>query len=125
MSEIEATINRISSYEGVDRILIIKSVETEDSINSIIMRSMINNNKPELKTEKEKMKENLFAKAIPQLGREAKSLIRQLDSKNDLTFLELEPLLMRYLLHLIKLIIYAFCKICQKIKYKKFFIYLN
>ena len=87
MSEIEATINRISSYEGVDRILIIKSVETEDSINSIIMRSMINNNKPELKTEKEKMKENLFAKAVPQLGREAKSLIRQLDSKNDLTFL--------------------------------------
>ena len=51
------------------------------------MRSMINNNKPELKTEKEKMKENLFAKIIPQLGREAKSLIRQLDSKNDLTFL--------------------------------------
>ena len=87
MSEIEATINRISSYEGVDRILIIKSVETEDSINSIIMRSMINNNKPELKTDKEKAKENLFAKAIPQLGREAKSLIRQLDSKNDLTFL--------------------------------------
>ena len=81
--EIEATISRISSYEGVDRILIIKSVETEDSINSIIMRSMINSNKPELKTEKEKMKENLFAKAIPQLGREAKSLIRQLDSKND------------------------------------------
>ena len=66
MSEIEATINRISSYEGVDRILIIKSVETEDSINSIIMRSMINNNKPELKTEKEKAKENLSAKAIPQ-----------------------------------------------------------
>ena len=55
MSEIEATINRISSYEGVDRILIIKSVETEDSINSIIMRSMINNNKPELKTDKEKI----------------------------------------------------------------------
>ena len=54
--EIEATISRISSYEGVDRILIIKSVETEDSINSIIMRSMINSNKPELKTEKEKMK---------------------------------------------------------------------
>ena len=87
MSEIEATLNRISSYEGVDRILIIKSVETEDSINSIVMRSMINNNKPELKTDKEKMKENLFAKVIPQLGREAKSLIRQLDSKNDLTFL--------------------------------------
>ena len=58
MSEIEATINRISSYEGVDRILIIKSIETEDSINSIIMRSMINNNKPELKTDKEKQKEN-------------------------------------------------------------------
>ena len=51
------------------------------------MRSMINNNKPELKEEKEKKKESLFAKAIPQLGRETKSLIRQLDSKNDLTFL--------------------------------------
>ena len=63
MSEIEATISRISSYEGVDRILIIKSIETEDSINSIVMRSMVNNNKPELKTDKEKMKENLFAKA--------------------------------------------------------------
>ena len=37
MSEIEATINRISSYEGVDRILIIKSVETEDSINKNIL----------------------------------------------------------------------------------------
>ena len=87
MSEIEATISRISSYEGVDRILIIKSIETEDSINSIVMRSMVNNNKPELKTDKEKAKENLFAKAVPQLGRESKSLIRQLDSKNDLTFL--------------------------------------
>ena len=87
MSEIEATISRISSYEGVDRILIIKSIETEDSINSIVMRSMVNNNKPELKTDKEKAKENLFARAVPQLGRESKSLIRQLDSKNDLTFL--------------------------------------
>ena len=87
MTEIEATISRISSYEGVDRILIIKYIETEDSINSIIMRSMVNGNKPELKTEKEKGKENLYAKVIPQLGREAKSLIRQLDSKNDLTFL--------------------------------------
>ena len=79
MSEIEATISRISSYEGVDRILIIKSIETEDSINSIVMRSMVNNNKPELKTDKEKAKENLFAKVVPQLGRESKSLIRQLD----------------------------------------------
>ena len=57
MSEIEATISRISSYEGVDRILIIKSIETEDSINSIVMRSMVNNNKPELKTDKEKYEE--------------------------------------------------------------------
>ena len=45
MSEIEATISRIASYKGVDRILIIKSLETEDSINSIIMRSMVNENK--------------------------------------------------------------------------------
>ena len=81
MSEIEATISRISSYEGVDRILIIKSIETEDSINSIVMRSMTNNNKPELKTDKEKAKENSFAKAIPQLGRESKSLIGQLVQK--------------------------------------------
>ena len=57
MSEIEATISRISSYEGVDRILIIKSIETEDVINSIVMRSMVNESKPELKAEKEKAKE--------------------------------------------------------------------
>ena len=50
MSEIEATISRISSYEGVDRILIIKSIETEDSINSIVMRSMVNSKKTELKS---------------------------------------------------------------------------
>ena len=87
MREIEATISRISSYEGVDRILIIKSIETEDSINSIVMRSMVNSKKTELKSEKEKQKEELFAKIIPQLGREARSLIRQLDAKNDLTIL--------------------------------------
>lgn len=87
MSEIEATISRISSYECVDRILIIKSIETEDAINSIIMRSMINESKPELKTDKEKSKEEAFAKIVPQLGREAKSMIKQLDAKNDLTFL--------------------------------------
>ena len=49
MSEIEATISRISSYEGVDRILIIKSIETEDSINSIVMRSLTNNKNNDLK----------------------------------------------------------------------------
>ena len=87
MSEIEATISRISSYEGVDRILIIKSIETEDVINSIVMRSMVNESKPELKAEKEKAKEELFAKIVPQLGKEARSLIKQLDMKNDLTFL--------------------------------------
>ena len=48
MSEIEATISRISSYEGVDRILIIKSIETEDSINSIVMRSLTNNKNNDL-----------------------------------------------------------------------------
>lgn len=87
MSEIEATISRISSYEGVDRILIIKSIETEDSINSIVMRSLTNNKNNDLKSEKEKQKEELFAKIVPQLGREARSMIRQLDAKNDLTFL--------------------------------------
>ena len=87
MSEIEATISSIASYKGVDRILIIKSIETEDSINSIIMRSMVNDKNPELKSENERAKEDTFAKVIPQLGREARSLIRQLDAKNDLTFL--------------------------------------
>ena len=87
MSEIEATISRISSYEGVDRILIIKSIETEDSINSIAMRSLTNNKNNDLKSEKEKQKEELYAKIVPQLGREARSMIRQLDAKNDLTFL--------------------------------------
>lgn len=87
MSEIEATISRISSYEGVDRILIIKSIETEDSINSIVMRSLTNNKNNDLKSEKEKQKEELYAKIVPQLGREARSMIRQLDAKNDLTFL--------------------------------------
>ena len=89
MSEIEATISRIASYQGVDRILIIKSIETEDSINSIIMRSMVNEKKPELKSENERAQEDKFAKIIPQLGREARSLIRQLDAKNDLTFLRI------------------------------------
>ena len=87
MSEIEATISRISSYEGEDRILIIKSIETEDSINSIVMRSLTNNKNNDLKSEKEKQKEELYAKIVPQLGREARSMIRQLDAKNALTFL--------------------------------------
>jgi dynein light chain roadblock-type len=90
MSEIEATISRISSYEGVDRILIIKSIETEESCNSIIMRSMAKGVNPnEVKSDKEKLKEELFAKNIPQIGREAKSMIKQLDPKNDLTFLRI------------------------------------
>lgn len=88
MSEIEAAISRISSYEGVDRILIIKSIETDDSINSIVMRSMTNK-KMELKGDKEKQKEDMYAKVVPQLGREARSLIRQLDPKNDLTILRI------------------------------------
>ena len=87
MSEIEATISRISSYEGVDRILIIKSIETEDSINSIVMRSLTNNKNPELKSDKERANQDQYAKIVPQLGKEARSMIRQLDAKNDLTFL--------------------------------------
>ena len=87
MSEIEATISRISTYEGVDRILIIKSIETEDSINSIVMRSFSNNKAKDTKPGEEIKKENAYAKAVPQLGREARSMIRQLDAKNDLTIL--------------------------------------
>lgn len=86
MSEIEATISRISSYEGVDRILIIKSIETEDASSSIVMRSMSKNTNP---SDKDKQKEENFARTVPQIGREARSMIKQLDPKNDLTFLRI------------------------------------
>ena len=79
---------------------------------------MINNNKPELKTGKGKMKEKLFA--CPQLGGEVKSLIRQLDSKNDLTFLRVRITAYEILIyHLIKIIICVyFTKIFKKLNNK-------
>lgn len=89
MSEIEETITRISKYEEVDRILIIKAIENEDSIDSIIMRSMNSHIKPEDNNESEKRKEEQYAKVVPLLGIEARSFIRQLDAKNDLTFLRI------------------------------------
>jgi hypothetical protein len=44
MTEIEATISRISSYEGVERILIIKSNYKEDSSNASFVRSLSKGN---------------------------------------------------------------------------------
>lgn len=87
MAEIEETLKRISQTEEVDRILIIKAIENEDSIDSIIMRSLNSKKKPEDKDET--AIEDLYAKVIPLLGIEARSFIRQLDSKNDLTFLRI------------------------------------
>lgn len=83
MSEIEATISRINSYPGVDRILIIKSSDTEDAQN-VLIRSL---SPGQEKDETDQAKK--FAQMIPQIGKEARSLIRQLEPKNDLTFLRI------------------------------------
>lgn len=83
MSEIEATINRINSYEGVDRILIIKSSDNDDNHNVLIRSLSEGNNKDEGETAQN------FARKIPQIGKEARSMVRQLDPKNDLTFLRI------------------------------------
>lgn len=83
MSEIEATISRINSYDGVERILIIKSSDNENETPSLA-RSL---SKGQDKDEGEVAKK--FAVKIPQIGKEARSMIRQLDPKNDLTFLRI------------------------------------
>lgn len=75
MSEIEATISRINSYDGVERILIIKSSDTEDGQN-FLLRSLSNGNDKDKSIAAEK-----FAQKIPQIGKEARSMIRQLDPK--------------------------------------------
>lgn len=121
MSEIDNTISRINTYEGVERILIIKSSEHDDSLN-VLVRSQSkivdsntegdkkdmskdngnNNNalntanKFEISEKKEKINykdesplAQLYAKTIPQLGKEARSFIRQLNYNNDLKFLRI------------------------------------
>jgi dynein light chain roadblock-type len=84
MSEIEGTISRINSYDGVERILIIKSNDQDDSYNSSFVRSM---SKGDPNDQGEKAQQ--FRVKIPQIGKEARSMIRQLDPKNDLTFLRI------------------------------------
>lgn len=84
MSEIEATIKRINEYEGVDRVLIIKSNDQDDSHNASFVRSMTKNDQND-----QGEKAQQFRVKIPQIGKEARSMIRQLDSKNDLTFLRI------------------------------------
>jgi dynein light chain roadblock-type len=109
MSEIDNTISRINTYEGVERILIIKSSEHDENLN-VLVRSQSKiieeekadqNNKDqkekvEVKEKKEKInykdetpKAQLYAKMIPQIGKEARSFIRQLNSTNDLKFLRI------------------------------------
>ncbi len=86
MSEIESTIHRINSYEGVERILILKAGDDDDkdgNSNSFV-RSMSsgNNNDQDAVADK-------FRIHIPKIGKEARSMIRQNDPKNDLTFLRI------------------------------------
>lgn len=75
-NEIDATISRINSYEEVDRILIIKSIETETVDQSIVIRSQTKSSGRDDGEEAQK-----FAKVIPKIGREARSMIRQFDPK--------------------------------------------
>ena len=73
MNEIEETISRINYYDGVERILIIKSSDVEDGQN-VLVRSQ---SKKSTKDEGEEAQN--FARKIPQIGKEARSMIRQLD----------------------------------------------
>jgi len=75
MSEIEETISRINTYDGVERILIIKSSDNEDGQN-VLVRSQ---SKKSTKDETEEAQN--FARKIPQIGKEARSMIRQLDTQ--------------------------------------------
>ncbi len=84
MSEIEGTISRINTYEGVERILIIKSNNQDDSYNASFVRSMTKNEQND-----QSEKAHQFRVKVPQIGKEARSMIRQLDAKNDLTFLRI------------------------------------
>ena len=85
MSEIESTISRINSYEGVERILILKAGEDDRDANSnSFVRSMSSGNANDQEEVAQK-----FRVHVPQIGKEARSMIRQLDAKNDLTFLRI------------------------------------
>ena len=87
MTEIDNTITRINYYDGVERILIIKSSEHDDSMN-ILVRSQSRINKETIpKDETEDAQK--FARHIPKIGKEARSMIRQFNSKNDLKFLRI------------------------------------
>ena len=88
MSEIDNTISRINTYEGVERILIIKSSEHDDSQN-VLVRSQSKNIKKEVNYKDESEDAQRFARNIPQIGKEARSFIRQLNSANDLKFLRI------------------------------------
>lgn len=114
MTEIDSTISRINTYEGVERILIIKSSEHDENLN-VLVRSQSkitevekkekkdgkevkdkDNKDKEIKEKKERInykdetpQAQLYAKTIPQIGKEARSFIRQLNSTNDLKFLRI------------------------------------
>ena len=85
MSEIENTINRINSYSSVERILILKAGEDDRDPNSnSFVRSMTKEN-----TNDQDETAQQFRIHIPLIGKEARSMIRQKDPKNDLTFLRI------------------------------------
>ncbi|KXS21239.1 roadblock-type dynein light chain [Gonapodya prolifera JEL478] len=71
MSEVEETIKRLSSHKGVEGIVIVNS-------EGIPIRSTIDNN---LTIQ--------YSALITQLAAKAKSVVRDLDPQNDLTFLRL------------------------------------
>lgn len=88
MTEIDNTISRINTYEGVERILIIKSSE-HDETHNVLVRSQSKDNSKEVNYKDESEDAKRFARTIPQIGKEARSMIRQLDAKNDLKFLRI------------------------------------
>lgn len=92
MSEIDSTISRINTYEGVDRILIIKSSEGDDTHNVLVRsqsKAKNKDNKDEVNYKDDSEEAQKYAKKIPQIAKEARSMIRQFDVKNDLTFLRI------------------------------------
>lgn len=89
MSEIDNTISRINLYEGVERILIIKSSEHEETQNILVRSQSKSTNKKDINYKDESDEAQKFARLIPQIGKEARSMIRQLDSKNELKFLRI------------------------------------
>ena len=85
MNEIESLMTRYNSYEGVEKILIIHSVKSEDTINSAVMKKIY-----KVKDDKEKEKEDLYCKLIPRIANDVDEMIKINDQKNELTFIRIK-----------------------------------